>query len=140
MSSRNRYSAFVYLVLVFASGILVGVVSHRLYVTSTVSAITAPPRTMDEVRKKYLAEMRAKVGVNDEQLASVNQILDDTKHKFDELHKKEKPLHDAIQQEQIDSVSALLTPPQKIAYDNWRAERARLQAEAQKKKEQQQAK
>jgi hypothetical protein len=135
---RNRYSAILYLVLVFASGILVGVVSHRLYVTSTVSATAAAaPRTMDEVRKKYLAEMRAKVGVNDSQLATVNRILDDTKHKFDDLSKKEKPLHDAIQQEQIDAVSALLTPEQKIAYDNWRAERARLHAEAQKKRDQQ---
>ena len=137
--SRNRYSAFLYLLLVFASGILVGVVSYRLYVTNTVSA-TAAPRTMDEVRKKYLAEMRAKVGVNEAQLASVNRILDETKRKFDELHQQEKPLHDAIQQQQIDSVSALLTPPQKIAYENWRAERARLQAEAQKKKDQQQPK
>jgi hypothetical protein len=134
---RNRYSAVLYLVLVFASGILVGVVSHRLYVTSTVSAITQQPRTMDEVRKKYLADMRVKVGVSDDQLASVNRILDDTKHKFDDLSKKEKPLHDAIQQEQIDEVSALLTPAQKTAYDQWRAERARLHAEAQRKRDQQ---
>jgi hypothetical protein len=133
---QKRYSALLYLVLVFASGILVGVVSHRLYVTSTVVSATAAPRTMDEVRKKYLAEMRAKVGVNDSQLASVNRILDQTKSKFDDLHKKEKPLRDAIQQEQIDSISALLTPDQKIAYDSWRAERARLQAEAQKKRDQ----
>jgi len=136
---RNRLSAAVYLILVFASGILVGVVSNRLYVTSTVSA-TAPPPTMDEVRKKYLAEMRKKVGVNNEQLASVNRILDDTKRKFDDLHRGEKPMRDSIQQQQIDSVSALLTPPQKTAYDAWRAERARLHDEAQKKKAQSQQK
>jgi hypothetical protein len=137
--ARTRYSAAVYLILVFASGILVGVVSHRLYDTATVRAtpIVQAPRTADEVRKKYLTEMRAKVGVNDTQLASVNSILDETKRKFDDLKRKEKPLHDAIQQEQIDSISALLTPQQRTAYDNWRAERARLQAEAQKKKDQQ---
>jgi len=134
---RTRYSALLYLILVFASGILVGAVSHRLYVTSTVSA-TNPPLSMDQVRRKYLAEMRKKVGVNDQQVAAVNQILDDTKRKFDDLHKQEKPLHDAIQQQQIDSVSALLTPAQKTAYDQWREERARLQQEAQKKKDQQQ--
>jgi hypothetical protein len=134
---RNRYSAFLYLVLVFASGILVGVVSHRLYVTSSVSATVPQPRTMDEFHKKYMAEMRAKVGIDDQQAAAVVRILDDTKRKFDDLTKKEKPLHDAIQQEQIDEVSALLTPQEKIAYDNWRAERARLHAEAQKKKDQQ---
>jgi len=136
---RNRNSAFLYLILVFASGILVGVVSHRLYVTTTVNATAtvAPPKSMDELRKKYLAEMKQKVGVNDTQVASVNQILDDTKKKFDELNAREKPLKDAIQQEQVDQVSALLTPDQKVAYDSWRAERARLHAEAQKKKLQQ---
>jgi hypothetical protein len=133
--ARNRYSALLYLVLVFASGILVGVVSHRLYVTSSVSATVQQPRSMDEVRKKYLADMRARVGVDDQQVASVNRILDDTKRKFDELTKKEKPLHDAIQQDQIESINALLNAKQQVAYEQWRAERARLHAEAQKKKE-----
>jgi hypothetical protein len=134
---RNRYSTAFYLFVVFASGILVGVVAHRLYETSTVSATVPAPRTADEYRKKYLAEMRAKVGVNDQQIASVTQILDETKQKFDDLKRQEKPHHDALQQQQVDSIRALLTPDQKIAYDNWRAERARLQAEAQKKKSQQ---
>jgi hypothetical protein len=117
----------------------VGVVSHRLYVTTTVSATAAaaPPKSMEELRKKYLAVMKQKIGVDDTQLASVNRILDDTKKKFDDLNAKEKPLKDAIQQEQVDLVSALLTPGQKVAYDNWRAERARLHAEAQRKKQQQ---
>lgn len=129
---RTRVSAALYLVIVFASGILVGVVSHRLYVTSTVSAISVPaPRTMDEVRRKYLADMRAKVGVNEQQVTSVNQILDDTKRKFDELHAQEKPMHDKVTQEQVDAISALLTPSQKIAYDKWREDRARLHAKQQ---------
>jgi hypothetical protein len=133
---RNRNSAFLYLILVFASGILVGVVSYRLYVTTSVSATAAAqPRSMDEVRKKYLADMKQKVGVNDTQLASVNRILDETKLKFDDLNRKQKPLKDAIQQEQVDSVSALLTADQKVAYDNWRAERARLHEEQRKKQQ-----
>lgn len=133
--ARTRFSAALYLVLVFASGILVGAVSHRLYVTSTVAANStiAVPRTMEEVRKKYLADMRAKVGLNDTQIASVNSILDDTKRKFDDLHRKEKPLRDQIQQEQVESIRALMNEDQRTAYDKWRAERARLQAEEKKK-------
>ena len=130
---RNRVGVAIYLMLVFASGILVGIVSHRLYVTSTVSATSPPPRTADEVRKKYLTDMRAKVGVNDQQLSAVNRILDDTKRKFDELHASEKPQRDRISQEQVESISAILTPTQKTAYDAWRAERARLHAQQQKK-------
>jgi uncharacterized protein YnzC (UPF0291/DUF896 family) len=123
---RTRVSVALYLVLVFGSGILVGVVSHRLYVTTTVSATAAAPRNMGELRRKYLDDMRAKVGVNQQQLDSVNRILDDSKRKFDELNASEKVLHDKIHQEMIDDVSALLTPQQKISYDKWREERARL--------------
>jgi uncharacterized protein YdiU (UPF0061 family) len=134
---RTRLSAVLYLILVFLSGILVGVVSHRLYVTSTVNASLVPPapRTMDEVRKQYLADMRRKVGVSDEQVASVNRILDETKRRFDDLHAQEKPLRDEIQQDQHDAISALLNDQQRAAFDNWRAERARLQAEQQKKQQ-----
>lgn len=139
--ARTRLSAALYLVLVFASGILVGAVSHRLYVTTTVTANSsvAVPRTMEEVRKRYLADMRAKVGLNDSQISSVNTILDETKRKFDELHRQEKPMRDAIQQEQVESIRALMNDDQRNAYEKWRAERARLQAE-EKKKQQQQAK
>jgi hypothetical protein len=124
---RNRSSAFLYLALVFASGILVGAVSHRLYMTNTVNA--AMPRTMDEVRKNYLADMKAKVGVSDQQVTDVTRILDDTKRKFDELHAEEKPTRDRIQQEQIDSIHSVLSDDQKVKYDNWRAERARRHAQ-----------
>jgi hypothetical protein len=132
---RTRLSAALYLAIVFASGVLVGVVSHRLYVTNTASANTAP-RTMDEFRRRYLGEMKDKVGANDEQLAAVGRILDETKGKFDALHAQEKPLHDKIQQEQVDAIKALLNDQQKVAFDEWRAERERRRAlaQAQKKK------
>ncbi len=136
---RTRLSAALYLLLVFASGILVGIVSHRLYVTNTVSATSVPP-TSAEVRQKYLTDMRSQVGLSDNQIAEVNSILDQTKQKFDALHASEKPMRDKIQQEQIDAISALLSPTQKTAYERWRAERARLHAQEQQKRLQQQQK
>jgi hypothetical protein len=126
---KTRLSATLYLILVFASGILVGIVSHRLYVTTTVNAnytLTPPPRTAEQVRKQYLADMRVKVGVNDQQLDAVNRILDNTKQRFDDLQAKDKVIRDQIHQEQIDQIDALLTPAERTAYANWRAERARL--------------
>jgi len=131
---RTKLNAALYLALVFASGILVGAVSHRLYETKTVNA-SAAPRTMEEFRRRYLAEMRARVGANDAQIASVTRILDDTKRKFDDLHAQEKRQKDTIAQQQHDAIAEVLTPKQKIAFDNWRAERAK-QAEEQKKKQQ----
>lgn len=124
---RTRLSAIFYLVLVFASGILVGVASTRLYaVKASVSANTAP-RTIEEFRTRYMTEMRRKVGVSDAQAAAVAKILDDTKKKFDDIRREERPVRDRIQQEQIDSIRALLTDAQRPAYDAWRAERQKAQ-------------
>jgi hypothetical protein len=134
MLPRSRLTIALYLVLVFASGILVGVESHRLYATTSTARANNSPQNMSEFRRRYLDGMRTKVGVSDTQLAQINNILEDTKKKVNELAAVEQPLHDRIQQEHIQQIKDLLTPEQKIAYDNWRAERERAKREADKKK------
>lgn len=129
---RSRFTIAVYLILVFASGILVGVVSHRLYATTSASASTANP-SLGEFRRRYLEGMRTQVGASEDQLRSVNAILEDTRRKLDELALKEKPMHDEIRMEHIEQIRALLNDQQRIAYDKWRADRAK-QAAAQKTK------
>jgi hypothetical protein len=121
---RTRASIVLYLILVFASGILVGFVSHRLYATATASANNSP-RNMSEFRTRYLAGMRQKVGASEAQIVEITKTLDETKRKFDALAADEKPLHDQIQQDHVDQIKAILNPQQVIAYDNWRAERER---------------
>jgi hypothetical protein len=134
MLSRSRTTIALYLVLVFASGILVGVESHRLYATTSTARANSSPQNMGEFRRRYLDGMKTQVGVNDTQLAQINNILEDTKKKVNELAAMEKPLHDQIQQEHIDQIKDLLSPQQKIAYDNWRAARERAKREAETKK------
>jgi hypothetical protein len=125
---RTRLSAIFYLVLVFASGILVGVVSTRLYaVKASVRTATWAPRNMAELTSRYVDTMRQKVGVNDDQAAAVTKILADTKKKFDDLRREERPMRDRIQQEQVDAIRAVLTDAQKPAYEAWRAERQKEQ-------------
>ena len=125
---RSRLSIALYLILVFASGILVGVVSHRLYATTSSASANDTRPSLGEFRRRYLEGMRTQVGASEEQLRSVNAILEDTRHKLDELAEKEKPLHDQIRLEHVEQIRALLNDQQKIAYDNWRAERARQAA------------
>jgi peptidoglycan hydrolase CwlO-like protein len=131
---RTRISAALYLILVFASGILVGVVSYRLYAATTVNANVAP-RTMEQYRKQFFADMRQKVGASDAQISQINAVLDESKAKFDKLHADEKPLKEKIDQDRIEGIRAVLSDSQRTAYDNWRAERARIQAEQQKKQQ-----
>jgi predicted secreted Zn-dependent protease len=130
---RTRISIVLYLILVFASGIMVGIVSHRLYATNTASANNTP-QSMTEFRKRYLDGMRTKVGASEDQIVAITRTLDDTKRKFDALAAEEQPLHDKIQQEHVDQVKALLNEKQQIAYDNWRAERERAKLQANQNK------
>jgi putative ubiquitin-RnfH superfamily antitoxin RatB of RatAB toxin-antitoxin module len=122
---RTRLGTVFYLILVFASGILVGIVSYRLYDAKTVAATTVAPRTMEQYRKQFLSEMRQKVGTNEAQTEQINQVLQDTKRKLDILHAEGKPLRDKLDRERIESIRALLTDPQRAAYDQWRAEKAK---------------
>jgi uncharacterized protein YnzC (UPF0291/DUF896 family) len=133
MLSRSRITIALYLVLVFASGILVGVESHRLYATTSTARANNSPQNMSEFRRRYLDGMKTQVGVSDTQLAQINNILEDTKKKVNELAALEKPLHDRIQQEHIDQIKDLLSPQQKIAYDNWRAARERAKRDSETK-------
>jgi hypothetical protein len=128
---KRRLTVAIYTLLVFASGILIGVSSHRLYDTTSASASTNAPQNMTEFRKRYLAEMRERVKVNDKQIAAVVQHLDDAKRRFDDLRAQEQPLHDHIQQELVDEIRSELTDEQKPAYDKWHAERMAQQAKAQ---------
>jgi hypothetical protein len=134
MLARSRITIALYLVLVFASGILVGVESHRLYATTSTARANNSPQNMGEFRRRYLDGMKTQVGVNDTQLTQINNILEDTKNKVNELAALEKPLHDRIQQEHIDQIKDLLSPQQKIAYDNWRAARERAKRQSETKK------
>jgi len=124
---RTRLSAILYLILVFASGILVGAVSTRFYAVKASVPAVAAPRNMAELTQRYVDEMRAKVGVNDAQAVAVSKILADTKKKFDDLRRGERPARDQIQQEQVDAIRAVLTDAQKPAYESWRMERQKAQ-------------
>jgi hypothetical protein len=130
---RTRVTIALYLFLVFASGITVGLVSYRLYAANTASANNSP-RSMSEFRKRYLDGMRTKVGASEAQIVAITRNLDDTKRKYDALAAEEQPLHDKIQQDHINEIKALLNDQQKVAYDNWRAERERAKQQAKQTK------
>ena len=133
MMPRSRHTAALYLILVFASGIVVGTIGHRLYSTTSASASTAP-LTPDEWKKRYLEQMKKRVGASPEQLARVTAVMNDTKSKFDDVHAQEKTVHDKLYAQQVQEVRAVFPDEkQKAAFDAWRAERKRDREKAQKK-------
>src|SRR5215471_13418102 len=87
---KSKLSAFFYLLLVFASGAVVGAFAYRLYIVNPVlSGGSPPPKRPDpeEVRRRLVKEMRDRVKLDDQQVVQLNQIFDRTREQIDQVHK-----------------------------------------------------
>jgi hypothetical protein len=137
---KSKLSAFLSLALVFLSGVLVGSVVHRLYEVKTVSSSPTspnlPPRRMDpeEARKHIVAETKERCKLDDQQVAELNKIYDQTREQFDALHKKANAETRALWDNQTERIKAILRPNQVPLFDQLRAER---EAERHRRKQQQ---
>jgi hypothetical protein len=131
---KSRLSAFISLLLVFLSGALVGAVGHRLYMVNSVSSFNGTVRpqgkqrlTPEEIRKHQIEEVRQKLGLNDQQIAQYDSILDNTLHQFNQLHDQANDKMHAemrrVHDQQVEKVKAILRPEQIPLYDKWLAER-----------------
>ena len=124
---KTKLSAFISLILVFASGVLVGGVAHRLYMVNTVFSGPKP----EEVRHKIVEEMRTRLSLTDQQVTQLSAIMDTTKARFHEVRSKwdkeakirAKPELKAIQEDQVQKIKEILTEAQRPEYDKYRADR-----------------
>jgi hypothetical protein len=125
---KSRFSAAVYLLLVFVSGALVGSLSYRLYAVSTVNSGENPRQIVspEEARRRYIDAIRTRVKLDDQQVNQVNQILDETRSQFDEVRAKMHAEGQAIQNRQVEMIEAILHDDQKPLYAAFRAERERM--------------
>lgn len=117
----TRVSVVLYVVLVFSSGAVLGAFVHRAFDASSVSA--EAPRNPDEFRKRYLAEMKSRVKVTDEQLKDLVVVLDETRANFRKTRESIEPEMARIRNEQHERIVALLTPNQAVEYEKMRKER-----------------
>lgn len=129
---KSKVSAALSLLLVFLSGAVVGGLSYRLYSVRTVSAIerTGPPRpSPEEFRRRYMETIKAKVHLDDQQVEQVNQILDETRAQFDQMRAQMRANGEAINNQQVQKIAAVLRDDQKAAYKAFRAERDKMRHE-----------
>jgi hypothetical protein len=126
---KSRFSAAIYLSLVFLSGVLVGGLSYRLYAVNTVNAVNGggrPPRlNPEEARRHYMDEIRTKVKLDESQMQQVNQILDETRTQFDQIRQKMNAEGRAIYELQGEKIGAILRDDQKPLFAEFRADRER---------------
>jgi uncharacterized membrane-anchored protein YhcB (DUF1043 family) len=121
---RSPLPAWFYVTLVFVSGLLVGAFAMRLYYVTSVSARQSLPRpSADEVRRSQLAELQSRFNLTAEQSRNIDQVFEQTRAKFKEIHQKIDPEMKQLRKEQGERVRAFLTPDQQTKYDAWRTER-----------------
>jgi hypothetical protein len=123
---RSNVATLVYLLVVFASGAVVGGFANRLYMAKTVSATVSATPSRAELNKQYIQDMRTRLHLTDAQIAELKQIMDATDQRMHDMHK-------TIKDEHIRRVVAMLDQSQQAEYAKMRAEREkRRQAEGQK--------
>jgi Spy/CpxP family protein refolding chaperone len=123
---KSRFSALLSLLLVFLSGVLVGGFAYRLY---NVSVIAGPNNARrpdpEDARRHIVADMRDHLKLDARQVDQLQQIFDQTRDQFHQIHDKMNAEGQALHVGQIEKIKALLRAEQLPLYDQWRAERDR---------------
>jgi Spy/CpxP family protein refolding chaperone len=121
----SRLTIALYVGLIFACGVVLGVFGHSLYAVTTVVSKTNPKP--EELRKKRLAEMQTRMKLSDEQVAKINSIMDETRAKFHEVRERYRPEMDALENAQRDKVRSILSQEQQAEYEKMLKEREQQQ-------------
>lgn len=131
---RAKLTAALYLSVVFLSGAMVGAFVYRLYMVQTVlsTRIDPAPRRLGPAdwRKHFIDDMKAKVKVDEQQVTQLGQIFDQSGDEMRELHAKRKPEDQrrrtedqALQNQMVEKINAILREDQKPLYQQLREER-----------------
>lgn len=123
----SRLTIALYVGLIFASGVVLGVFGHSLYAVTTVASKGLKP---EDIRKKRMAEMQTRMKLSDEQFSKINSIFEDTRAKWHEVRERYRPEMDAIESAQRDKVRAVLSPDQRAEYEKMLKEREEQQKQA----------
>ena len=121
--ANTKLSAFLSLLLVFASGLVVGGFGYRAYSGSKIVTPPKAPEKMDpEVRRKQLMdEMTRDVHLDEQQVVQLKQIYEETRVSFDEARAQEnaklRVAGQAIHEQQVEKVKKILRPDQIPLYD-----------------------
>jgi hypothetical protein len=119
----SRLTIALYVGLIFACGVVLGVFGHSLYAVTVVKSNQFQRPRPEEVRKKTLAEMQSRMKLTDEQDSKINSIYDETRARVSEVHEKSRPQMDAITNDQREKVRGILSPEQVSEYEKMLKER-----------------
>jgi Spy/CpxP family protein refolding chaperone len=124
---RSNFATLMYLLVVFASGAVVGGFANRLWMAKTVSTTVSAPPSHAELNKQYIRDMRSRLHLTGDQVTQLKQIMDASDQRMRESKK-------SIKEEHIGKVVAMLDDNQKAEYAKWREERERRHQQEPSKK------
>jgi len=120
---RSNLTIALYLLLVFASGALVGAFGHRLITGTPVAAKASARPSPEEFRRQYLNEMKVRLKLTPDQFQKVNLIFDQTQARFHEARDRHNQELKVIRENQVEKIHEILTAEQIPDYDKFRQER-----------------
>jgi hypothetical protein len=121
----TRKSAFLSLVLIFLSGVAVGGIAiHLLTINSVIPGANAATRRPDpeEIRKHLVTEMKTRVKLDDQQIAELQKIYDETRANFDKFNEQRNAEARALRDNQTVRIKAMLRADQIPLFDQLHAE------------------
>ena len=124
---RSTLAIAFYLLLIFASGMVVGAFGYRLYTGTPVSA-KATKMTGEQRRQQYLGEMQDRLKLTPEQNRELNRIVDQSRLLFDDAHHRHDEEIKTIREKHTTAVRAMLTAQQLPEYEKLHAEREQRKA------------
>ncbi len=120
----TRWTVALYMALVFVCGGVAGAFAHRLYTVSGVSA-NARQRNPEEFRKRFMADLKSRLQLNDDQAAKLSVILDETRMRVRATRDTIEPELRKIREDQRQRISELLSPSQQVEWQKINDERQR---------------
>ena len=128
----TRWTVALYMALVFVCGAVVGAFGHRLYTVSGVSA-NVGQRNPEEFRKRFMADLRSRLQLNEDQAAKLSAILDETRVRVRATRDTIEPELRKIRDDQRQRISELLTASQQVEWQKINDERERLRQSKKKR-------
>ena len=120
----TRWTVALYMALVFACGGVVGAFAHRLYTVSGVSA-NVSQRNPEEFRKRFMADLKSRLQLSDDQAAKLGVIMDETRMRVRAARVTIEPELEKIRDDQKQRISELLSPTQQAEWQKILDERQR---------------
>ena len=120
----TRWTVALYMALVFACGGVVGAFVFRLYTVSEVRA-NVGQRNPEEFRKRFMADLKSRLQLNDDQAAKLEVIMDETRMRVRAARVTIEPELQKIRDDQKQRISELLSPSQQVEWQKILDERQR---------------